>query len=182
MYENRCLPISESEVKYKRENAIKLYNLIMKRQSSPSTIKVEQNQKSKDSDTVAVNGPSEEKRKREEKAATKAKPVPKDGAGAAKEEKKLEASRDSGPKKIKLEVMLAHVFDPEKHNPTGWWMSEKLDGVRAYWSGANIYSRAGNKFYAPHYFKDALPKGVELDGELWTKRDDFQKCVSIVKR
>jgi DNA ligase-1 len=37
--------------------------------------------------------------------------------------------------------MLAHVFDPEKHDPTGWWMSEKLDGVRAYWTGSNFYSR-----------------------------------------
>jgi DNA ligase 1 len=78
--------------------------------------------------------------------------------------------------------MLAHVFDPEKHNPTGWWMSEKLDGVRCYWTGSNLYSRNGNKFYPPAWFKEALPKGFELDGELWTKRDDFQKCVSIVKR
>jgi DNA ligase-1 len=142
--------------------------------------------KSKDGTAVAVvaaaavkDGPAEEKRKREEKGETKAKKVAKGGAG---EEIKEESKKDLGQKKIKLEVMLAHVFDPEKHDPTGWWMSEKLDGVRAYWTGANIYSRAGNKFYAPSYFKEALPKGVELDGELWTKRDDFQKCVSIVKR
>ena len=23
-------------------------------------------------------------------------------------------------------------------NPTGWWMSEKLDGVRAYWDGTYV--------------------------------------------
>jgi DNA ligase-1 len=27
-----------------------------------------------------------------------------------------------------------------------------------------------------------LPKNLALDGELWTKRDDFQRAVSIVKR
>ena len=27
-----------------------------------------------------------------------------------------------------------------------------------------------------------MPKGIALDGELWTKRDDFQSAVSIVKK
>lgn len=36
----------------------------------------------------------------------------------------------------------------------GWWMSEKLDGVRAYWDGQNFYSRQGNLFKGcPDYFK-----------------------------
>ena len=34
-----------------------------------------------------------------------------------------------------IEVMLAHNYDPDKHNPKGWLMSEKLDGVRCYWNG-----------------------------------------------
>jgi hypothetical protein len=29
--------------------------------------------------------------------------------------------------------------------PKGWWMSEKLDGVRAYWNGSYFYSRNGNQ-------------------------------------
>ena len=60
-------------------------------------------------------------------------------------------------------------------------MSEKMDGVRCYWNGKNMYSRNGNLFYPPDFFKDALPE-FPLDGELWTDRDDFQKIVSIVKR
>jgi len=32
-------------------------------------------------------------------------------------------------------------------------MSEKLDGVRAFWNGNDFYSRAGNKFNAPDWFK-----------------------------
>lgn len=54
--------------------------------------------------------------------------------------------------------MLASVYEPEKHDPTGWYMSEKLDGVRCIWDGQNFYSRNGNKFYPPSYFKAALPK------------------------
>ena len=40
--------------------------------------------------------------------------------------------------------MLADVYDPDKVDPTGWYMSEKLDGVRCYWDGDKFYSRAGN--------------------------------------
>ena len=80
-----------------------------------------------------------------------------------------------------ISVMLAHNYDPEKHDPTGWLMSEKLDGVRCYWNGKNMYTRNGNPFYAPDEFKAKLPK-IALDGELWTNRDDFQKIVSIVRR
>ncbi len=83
--------------------------------------------------------------------------------------------------KIKLSLMLANVFDPEKHDPLGWLMSEKLDGVRCYWNGSKMYSRNGNQFYPPSYFKKELPD-FPLDGELWTERNDFEKCVSIVKR
>lgn len=77
--------------------------------------------------------------------------------------------------------MLAHNYDPAKHDPTGWLMSEKLDGVRCYWNGSNMYSRNGNLFYAPKSFKARLPK-MALDGELWTNRNDFQKIVSIVRK
>jgi DNA ligase 1 len=52
-------------------------------------------------------------------------------------------------------------------------MSEKLDGVRCYWNGKRMYTRNGKRFYPPKWFKDGLPKDLALDGELWTKRDDF---------
>lgn len=57
-------------------------------------------------------------------------------------------------------------------------MSEKLDGVRCYWSGAALYSRNGVKINAPQEWVDNLPK-IALDGELWTGRDDFHKAVTI---
>ena len=43
------------------------------------------------------------------------------------------------------DVMLAHKWE-ESVDPTNWWMSEKLDGVRAFWTGSEFYSRQGNKF------------------------------------
>jgi len=34
-------------------------------------------------------------------------------------------------------------------NVSGWWLSEKLDGVRAYFDGQHFLSRQGNRFHAP---------------------------------
>jgi DNA ligase-1 len=100
---------------------------------------------------------------------------------AAAEGRKLrpdEKAKISGPP-----VLLAHKFDSFKDlDPTGWWWSEKLDGVRAYWDGSRLISRQGNVFHAPEWFKAALPKDAILDGELWMGRQMFQKTISIVKR
>jgi DNA ligase-1 len=62
-----------------------------------------------------------------------------------------------------------------------WWMSEKLDGVRAYWDGRQFLSRQGNLYHAPDWFVEGLPS-VPLDGELWIDRKKFQRTVSIVRR
>lgn len=70
-------------------------------------------------------------------------------------------------------LMLAETIEKVSQDPTGWLMSEKLDGVRCYWNGTNMYTRTGKDFNPPQWFKDALPKNLALDGELFTKRDDF---------
>jgi DNA ligase-1 len=75
--------------------------------------------------------------------------------------------------------MLAQKWDM-KLDPAGWWMSEKLDGVRGYWDGKNFYSRLGNQFPAPDWFKEGLPS-TPLDGELWCGRRQFRRCLSIVR-
>ena len=62
-----------------------------------------------------------------------------------------------------------------------WWLSEKLDGVRAYWDGRRFLSRQGNLFHAPDWFVQGLPS-QPLDGELWIDRRRFQRTVSIVRR
>lgn len=76
-------------------------------------------------------------------------------------------------------VLLAHSWENE--SVEGWWMSEKLDGVRAWWDGARFVSRLGNAFLAPAWFTAGLPSHP-LDGELWIARKAFQKCVSVVRR
>lgn len=62
-----------------------------------------------------------------------------------------------------------------------YWVSEKLDGVRAYWDGGNLISRQGNTIPAPTWFLAQLPKSVKLDGELWLERGGFEKLSGIVR-
>lgn len=77
-------------------------------------------------------------------------------------------------------VLLAEGWDGVS-DPTGWWMSEKLDGFRAYWNGKEFISRLGNAFYAPDWFIEGLPAET-LDGELWLARKSFQRTSGIVRR
>ena len=78
------------------------------------------------------------------------------------------------------EVMLAKPHK-EAEDYTGWWMSEKLDGMRAYWTGSGLYSRNGKPVHAPKWFTDALPR-MALDGELMTGRGQFNETISIVRK
>lgn len=77
-------------------------------------------------------------------------------------------------------LLLAESWNPE-NDPRGWWLSEKLDGVRAYWDGKQFLSRNGNRYLAPPWFTLGLP-ATPLDGELWIGRKQFQRTVSIVRR
>jgi DNA ligase-1 len=86
-----------------------------------------------------------------------------------------EEDDDEGPP-----VLLAHSWSVDI-DLTGWWISEKLDGVRAYWDGKQFLSRLGNRFYPPPWFVEGLPDHP-LDGELWGGRKLFQRTVGIVKR
>src|SRR5262245_61120536 len=72
-------------------------------------------------------------------------------------------------------LLLAESWDTAT-DLSGWWMSEKLDGVRAYWDGKQFLSRQGNLYHAPAWFTAGLPE-VPLDGELWIDRKKFQRTV-----
>lgn len=104
-------------------------------------------------------------------------------------------------------LMLGHTFKPGKHGIAGWYISEKLDGRRAYWDGGlsrglwvsevpyanrvkddrlseepkatGLWSRAGKVIRAPEWWLDKLPF-IPLDGELWLGRGRFQELSSIV--
>lgn len=77
-------------------------------------------------------------------------------------------------------VLLAHSWDTAQ-DLTGWWMSEKFDGVRCWWEGDRFISRLGNEYHAPKWFTENLPK-IVLDGELWMGRKLFHLTVGAVKK
>ena len=66
-------------------------------------------------------------------------------------------------------------------DPKGYHLSEKLDGVRAFWDGSSSSPEKGNRYHAPAWFTAGLPL-EPLDGELWIGRKKFQRTVSIVRR
>ncbi len=55
-----------------------------------------------------------------------------------------------------------------------YWVSEKLDGVRAIWDGKTLRFRSGNPVPAPEWLTAALPQRP-LDGELWLGRGKFDQ-------
>ena len=76
-----------------------------------------------------------------------------------------------------FEVQKPQIYDEQ--NITGWLMSEKLDGVRGYWDGKKFYSKNGNPIDPPLWFTANFPP-FALDGELWSKRDDFETIQATV--
>ena len=80
----------------------------------------------------------------------------------------------------KPDLTLAHKFN-ENINLSNYYVSEKLDGVRAYWDGQLLLSRQGNRFAMPPWFAAKFPP-VALDGELWIKRNSFAELSGIVRQ
>ncbi|MGO1691754.1 MAG: DNA ligase [Marinobacter sp.] len=63
----------------------------------------------------------------------------------------------------------------------GYWVSEKFDGVRAYWDGQRFLSRNGNIYEAPNWFVEGFPS-IPLDGELWMGRQRFAELSGAVRK
>jgi DNA ligase-1 len=59
-------------------------------------------------------------------------------------------------------------------DPVGWFVSEKYEGCRAFWDGEQFWTRDGNLVPAPDWFTNEIPKGIQLDGEIWRGRGQFQ--------
>ncbi len=60
-----------------------------------------------------------------------------------------------------------------------YWISEKLDGIRARWDGHNLVTRNGHPIYAPDWFTQDFPAQM-MDGELWIGRQQFEAVSSTV--
>jgi DNA ligase-1 len=66
-------------------------------------------------------------------------------------------------------------------DPADYWVSEKLDGVRAYWDGKQLFFRSGRPVPAPDWFTHGFP-AEPLDGELWAGRGQFERLSGIVRK
>ena len=64
---------------------------------------------------------------------------------------------------------------------TDYWVSEKLDGVRGYWTGKQLLTRSGNVLSPPEWFVEHWPK-VAMGGELWSGRGQFEQISACVRR
>lgn len=105
-------------------------------------------------------------------------------------------------------VQLAYKYEPIKYSIGGWFISEKLDGMRCIWDGGvtrgmpkseipwanntkdsrykeppiatGLWSRLGNIIHAPDWWLDNLPS-YTVDGELYCGRNKRQFLMSTVK-
>lgn len=62
-----------------------------------------------------------------------------------------------------------------------YWISEKLDGVRARWDGRRLVTRGGARVSVPAWFVRGWPS-MPLDGELWLGRGRFEATSGVVRR
>lgn len=77
-------------------------------------------------------------------------------------------------------LALANDYDDADVDLARYWVSEKYDGVRAYWNGAQLLTRAGNVIHAPAWFIQGWP-ATPLDGELWAGRGRFETVTATVR-
>lgn len=77
-------------------------------------------------------------------------------------------------------ILLAKIWR-DGFDPADFWVSEKLDGVRAIWDGHALRFRSGRTVHAPAWFVAALP-AQPLDGELWLGRGQFDSLSAIVRK
>lgn len=87
-----------------------------------------------------------------------------------------QAAHAGGPRPL----MLAGVYRPGMPLQ-GWWVSEKYDGVRAYWDGQTLWTRHGHRIHAPAWFTHGWP-AQPMDGELWAGHGRFTSAASAAAR
>lgn len=81
---------------------------------------------------------------------------------------------------VAAELMLPQTYNKQT-DISGWLMSEKLDGVRGYWDGEQLFSKNGLRLFPPDEFICDLPP-FALEGELWGGRNSFEQTVSTVRQ
>lgn len=77
-------------------------------------------------------------------------------------------------------LMRANVYRPGI-DLSAYWLSEKYDGVRAFWNGQRLLTRSGQPIVAPAWFTAGWP-AHPMDGELWGGHGQFEATVSTVRQ
>jgi DNA ligase-1 len=77
-------------------------------------------------------------------------------------------------------VMLANVYR-EGMPLSDYLVSEKFDGVRAYWDGQQLLTRGGQVIAAPDWFTAGWPQ-TPMDGELWAGRGQWSVAASAASK
>lgn len=79
-------------------------------------------------------------------------------------------------------VTLAEVYHlGDAIDLSAYRVSEKYDGVRAWWDGERLLTRSGQAIVAPAWFTARWPH-IALDGELWAGRGQFEAVSGISRR
>jgi len=92
----------------------------------------------------------------------------------------LQAEPQASPAPQAPALLLAETYRGSE-DISQYWVSEKLDGVRAVWDGRVLRFRSGRQVAAPAWFLAGLPP-TPLDGELWAGRDRFDQLSATVRR
>lgn len=80
--------------------------------------------------------------------------------------------------------MLATSIGPDVVQPESlhdWLVSEKYDGVRAYWDGHRLYSRSGYPIKPPTAITRHWPD-TPLEGELWSGYGRYSEVAALINR
>lgn len=84
------------------------------------------------------------------------------------------------PLSVSLPTTLTSL-DALRSPAVNYFVSEKLDGVRAYWDGSKLFFRSGRPIYCPKWFTEGFPD-FPIDGELWMGRGKFEELSAAVRR
>jgi DNA ligase 1 len=78
------------------------------------------------------------------------------------------------------QLALANAYEEGAVELGAYWVSEKFDGIRAYWNGKQLLTRGGNEIHTPEWFVVGWPR-EPLDGELWLGRRQFETLSATVR-
>lgn len=94
--------------------------------------------------------------------------------------KDAQAASSTATDPVPPPLLLAKVAGPQV-DVARYLVSEKLDGVRAYWTGERLLFRSGAPIPAPAWFTERLPHHP-LDGELWLARGRFDAVSGLLRQ